>query len=85
MGLVDDGVSAPLRRDRPRGTRSAKPAPPADETFHVAEHNIEDVKAYVNANPDKVGAVLGAERRTSEPRSTLIEWLESKQDSDNLL
>jgi hypothetical protein len=85
-----DGIT--VRKDRPRGADPEEAGvnqPPARDdsgrgTFKVADHKIDEVKDFVNANPDKVGEVLSAEKRSSDPRSTLIEWLESKQGSDLL-
>lgn len=47
----------------------------ADDTgFDPADHTVEDVKAYVEANPDEAELVLAAEAEGKD-RSTLIAWL----------
>jgi hypothetical protein len=85
MALTDDGTNAAIgRKDRPRNSRQSAPEPPADDTFTVADHNVDEVKDFVNEHPEQVDAVLAAEK-DGEQRVTLIEWLESKQDSDDLL
>ena len=78
------GTSAPydgtgLRKDRPRNSGGQ-----GGDTFKVADHNIDEVKDFVEEHPDQVEAVLAAERK-GEKRKTLVEWLESKKDDSGLL
>lgn len=63
------GLTRPEIADAP-----AEPGP-----FDPSEHNIDDVKAHVDAYPDELDAVLAAER-DGKDRSTLVEWLESHQE-----
>ncbi len=62
--------------------RSVEPDPPTSEPaeFDPSDHNIDDVESYVEANPDELDAVLAAER-AGKDRSTLIEWLEARQET----
>jgi hypothetical protein len=77
MEILNDGTNV-IRRDRPRSTRKAQEQPQDDGAFRVGDHNIDDVKAYVEANPDQADALL-AEERDGQGRVTLIEWFESRQ------
>lgn len=53
----------------------ADTADAADDTgFDPADHTVEDVKAYVEANPDEAELVFAAEAEGKD-RSTLIAWL----------
>jgi hypothetical protein len=45
-----------------------------DETFDPADHTIDDVKAWVEANPDYAPDVLEAEEG-GKNRVTLVDWL----------
>lgn len=47
-----------------------------DETFDPAAHTIDEVKAWVEANPDYRVDVLEAES-LGKNRVTLVEWLEA--------
>lgn len=49
--------------------------PPEVEGWDPADYNIDDVKAYVEENPDERDRVLEAER-TGKGRVSLIAWLE---------
>lgn len=51
-------------------------ATPKAEGYDPADYTVEDVKAYVEDNPDERDAVLEAERGGKD-RVTLVEWLES--------
>lgn len=54
---------------------TADTADAADDTgFDPADHTVEDVKAYVEANPDEAELVFAAEAEGKD-RSTLIAWL----------
>jgi len=43
-------------------------------SFDPADHTIDEVKAYVDANPDQRTQVLSDEKQGKQ-RSTLIDWL----------
>lgn len=45
-----------------------------DETFDPADHTVDDVKAWVEANPDYAADVLEAEEG-GKNRVTLVDWL----------
>jgi hypothetical protein len=45
-----------------------------DETFDPADHTVDEVKAWVEANPDYVTEVLEAEEG-GKNRVTLVDWL----------
>lgn len=47
---------------------------PDDDGFNPAVHTIDEVKAYVEANPDDAEAVFAAES-DGKNRSTLVTWL----------
>lgn len=47
---------------------------PDDGAFNPAVHNIDEVQAYVEANPDDAEAVFAAES-DGKNRSTLVTWL----------
>lgn len=48
-----------------------------DVAYDPGEDTVDDVKAYVDANPDQGAAVLQAER-DGKNRSTLVGWLEER-------
>ena len=71
--VLNDGVNT-IRRDRPRNTRTKQ-----DDSFKVSDHNIDEVKAYAEAHPDEMDALLAAEK-AGQNRKTLVEWLEQGTD-----
>ena len=50
----------------------------AEEAFDPGDYTIDQVLAYVDANPDEVDSVLAAEE-AGKARSTLITQLEARQ------
>ena len=51
-----------------------------DDEFDPSKHSVEDVKAYVEANPDYAADISEAEA-SGKNRSTLIEWLDTYGES----
>lgn len=87
-------VVVTVRHDRGNGLASVAPlaglTAPADEpaeptsepeSFDPAEHNIDDVQAYVADHADELDAILAAER-DGKNRSTLLEWLIGRTEGD---
>lgn len=53
-----------------------------DEPYLPADHTVEDVKAYVEANPDALDAVILSEG-AGKNRTTLMDWLHERQAETN--
>lgn len=51
-----------------------------DEDYDPADHTVDDVKAWVEANPDYVTEVLEAEEG-GKNRVTLVDWLSDFGDT----
>jgi hypothetical protein len=54
----------------------------SDESFDPGDHTVEDVKVYVEENPDSAVAILDAEV-AGKDRSTLTSWLGEFIDASN--
>lgn len=55
------------------------PTEPRGEAYDPGEHTVNEVKAYVEDNPDEAQAVLDAEQ-AGENRVTLVAWLEGQAE-----
>jgi hypothetical protein len=57
------------------GSGGSAPAGAEPGGYDPGEDTVDDVKAYVEANPDQLQAVLKAEK-AGKNRATLVSWLE---------
>lgn len=73
------GSSPPKAAAAPKAEEPAEEEPESEE-FDPADHTIDDVKAYVEANPEEAADILSMEEGGKD-RSTLIEWLEHFLDT----
>jgi hypothetical protein len=53
----------------------------ASEEYDPGEYTVDEVKAYVEENPDQAQQVLMAEQ-AGKARVTLIDWLEESVDEE---
>lgn len=65
--VVEDSADPPVKAD------SLDEVAVEDE-FDPADHTIDEVKAYVNDNPDELQRVYDLEH-DGKARSTLLDWL----------
>jgi len=57
------------------GADEGEPPPEVGPSgFDPGEHTVDDVKAYIDANPDQAQTVLDAEV-AGKNRTTLVDWL----------
>lgn len=70
LDYYDTSYPPSLWTEEPEPLEAAGPYDPAD-------HHVDEVKAYVEENPDEAEVVLQAET-AGKNRSTLVAWLEEQ-------
>ena len=61
----------------PSGEPAPQPEAEADQGYEPGDHTVDEVKVYVEANPDQADAVYDAEQ-AGKNRVTLLDWLTSR-------
>ena len=81
--VEDDSVTDDALRgmgDYEGTSRSTGQSVEGDEDFDPSQHSVDEVKAYVEANPDFAADISEAEA-AGKNRVTLVEWLDTYGES----